>query len=214
MKEILFATTNPSKYEPFHYNWEKLKLEGFQLVTAKDLSPVPSVKVDEDTGTFDGDSLKKAKTYCQAYNRTVISLDRGIEFPALNNWPGTKTKEAFVGDEKMTLGIGLNRFENDQRNSQVVLDKVAGRDRTVVSVYGIAVVCPDGSFTTDIVRVNGTAAPELRVTKVGYYYDWFFIPPGMTTTLSELSPQEYLDYTATVLWPITPKISDFLLSRL
>ncbi|MFA6602730.1 MAG: non-canonical purine NTP pyrophosphatase [Candidatus Shapirobacteria bacterium] len=210
MCEILIATTNRSKVEPFLYSCKRLGLDKwYKFLNPKELGL--NVEVDENSGSFKGDSELKARAYCQASGIISVSFDRGIEFEGLNYWPGTLTKMAFTGDEKMILGGVENRFEADVAKSREVLARLVGiENRFLWSVYGIAIAFPDGVMVSDEVRVRGKAADDLRITKVGYYYDWFFMPGQSKKTLSEMTPEEYLDYTATVLWPITPRIIEVL----
>lgn len=219
-KKVLLATTNGSKFKPFKKAWFDLGLnKEFELVTLLDIED-KNIDVKEDTGDFEKDSIKKALEYAKAYNMISISLDRGIEISSLDNWPGTKTKEVFAGREDVRFlydsvdtsdQSAETEYGQDIYRSELVLRKIKD-DRRVNSVYGIAIALPDGSFASDKVIVNGTASDSLRITKLGYYYDWFFVPEGEIRTLSELSEEEYLEYSSKVLWPITPKIKEFLIN--
>jgi hypothetical protein len=140
----------------------------------------------------------------------------------LNNWPSTKTKEVFAGREDVKFlydsvdtsdQSAETEYGQDIYRSELLLRKIK-EDRRVNSVYGIAIALPDGSFASEKVIVKGTASDNLRITKLGYYYDWFFIPEGETRTLSEFSEDEYLDYSSKVLWPITEVIINFMRKNL
>ena len=215
-KKILIATTNKSKLRPFDLAWEKSGLDEFcNLIHLKGLELSEKIEVKEDTGSFEADALKKAKKYCEVLNLPIIAIDRGIEFDALNGWPGTKTKKNFSGSDKRIfdfepLKLKLTGGEADIQRSQAVLDRIKNKNRKIRSVYGIAVVFPDGDKTSQSVVVKGKASDELRITPTGYFYDWFFIPEGYNKTLSEFSEDEYLKFVSEVLWPIPNKVKSFL----
>jgi len=209
MKDLLIATTNKSKLAPFLYSCRLLDLDKlYRFISPKEAGI--SVDVEENSGSFRGDSELKARAYCTASGLTAVAFDRGIEFEALGGWPGTESKKALAGDEKMILGVD-NQFETDVVNTQKLLDRLKNKEnRTMYVGYGIAVASPDGEMVSDKVRTRGTAANELRITRLGYYFDWFFMPEGRVAALSEMTPDEYDNYTATVLWPITLPVAEAL----
>ncbi len=78
------------------------------------------------------------------------------------------------------------------------------------SVYGIAISLPSGESISDLVIYPGKASEELVVTDVGWNYDWFYIPSKMSSTLSSLTEEEYIEFTGTHLRTITDKIIKFI----
>ena len=218
--KILIATTNKSKLKPFVIAWNKSGLDKFyDLIKLKGLKLSENIEVKEDTGNCERDALKKAEKYCEVLNLPIIAVDRGIEFEALSGWPGTKGKELFSGSDKRifdfdALNLDLTGEEADIKRTQAVLDKIKNKDRKMKSVYGIAVVFPDRDKASELVVVKGKASNELRITSIGYYYDWFFMPKGHNKTLSEFSEDEYLKLVSEVIWPIPDKIKSFLINRL
>lgn len=212
--KIVLATTNNSKIKPFIYSWNKSDLSNrYDLLTFRDIENKPDFEVGEDTGSFEKDALKKAIEYSKYLNLPTISLDRGIEIPSLNNWPGTKSKEVFVGysdETKHFINTDRSVKENEIEIAQYVANKIKDPERIVNSVYGIAIALPDGSCTSDLVTYTGRASKELVITDVGWNYDWFFIPNNLENPLSTLSNNEYTEFTGTYLWPITDKIIQFM----
>lgn len=82
-------------------------------IIKRKLKKKPDFEVDEDTDSFEKDALKKALEYSKFLNLPTISLDRGIEIPSLNNWPGTKSKDVFLGYSEETKDfINSNRKSN------------------------------------------------------------------------------------------------------
>lgn len=199
--------------------WKKLGLdEYYYFVNLAELELPGDIKVEEDTGSFEGDALKKAEEYSRIINLPTIAIDRGIEFEALDGWPGTKTKEVFSGSDETifnfeALKLNLTGNEFDIKRSRAILDKIKDKDRGVKSVYGIAVVFPDGEKASESVIVEGRAADKLKITSTGYFYDWFFVPKGYDKTLSEFSEDDYLKFVSEILWPIPDRIRKFLMEK-
>ena len=212
--DILLATTNKSKVTPFKKEWEKYGFHNkYSLITLIDLGLKDLVHIDEDTGTFDGDALKKALAYCTQYKLPTISLDRGIEFESLNNWPGTLTKEILAGDNDRILGLKKrehSRYKQDIERTKKLLDLLKDKNRLVYSLYGIAFVLPNGKLIKKQIKIKGTASDTVRITDNGYFYDWFFIPDGQKRTLSEMGKEEYLEYTSSILWPFPISVQNFI----
>lgn len=215
-QQIVLATTNSSKMKPFVYSWNKIGLSNdYELLTFKDIENKPDFEVDQDTCSFKKDALKKALEYSKYLNLPTISVDRGIEIPSLNNWPGTKSKEVFVGyseETKQFIKSDRTQKENEIEIANYINNKIKDRDRIVNSVYGIAIALPNGRSESDLVVFEGTASKELIITEVGWNYDWFYIPNNMSSTLSSLTSEEYIEFTGTYLWPITDKIVKFISS--
>lgn len=218
MKQILLATTNKSKLLPFRLAWENAGFnDKYQLLTFNDIEK-KDFDVDEDTGSFESDALKKALEYAEFYKIPTISLDRGIEIEALENWPGTKTKEVIYGDDKVVYE-DIHKFVNKsitdvaKENCEMILNKLEGRERTMYSVYGIAFSFPDRNSVSETVRVKGKVNDKLNITKIGHAFDWFFIPEGYNKTFSQFTENEYLDFAANTLWTFPKKIQDFILKN-
>lgn len=58
--KIVLATTNSSKIEPFLFSWNQNKLvEKFELLTFKDIQDKLDFEVEEDTGSFETDAVKR-----------------------------------------------------------------------------------------------------------------------------------------------------------
>ena len=211
--KIVLATTNSSKIKPFIYAWNKSELsDRYEILTFKDIEK-PDFEVDEDTDSFEKDALKKALEYSKFLNLPTIALDRGIEIPSLNNWPGTKSKDVFLGyseETKQYINPDRSVKENEIEIAKYVADKIKDPQRLVNSVYGIAIALPDGRSESDLVIFGGKASKELVITEVGWNYDWFYIPNNLNSTLSSLSKDEYIEFTGTYMWTITDKIIRFL----
>jgi XTP/dITP diphosphohydrolase len=210
---ILFATTNGHKIRLFKMAWQTLGLnEKFNLVTLKDLPEKDLGHIAEDSGTFGGDALLKAKAYAEAYNLPTISQDRGFVFEALN-WPGTLSKEVMFGDEKVIHTKQMweeQRGENYNRAVSVLTKLDRQENRRIQIIQGLAIALPNGNFQTEEKKSYGIASQQV-INGVGGSYDWFFIHQGLEITNSQFPSEEALDiYAAKNYYSITPKIVRFL----
>lgn len=210
---ILFATTNGQKNRHFRLAWEALGLhKKFNLVTLKDLPDKNLGHIAEDSGSFAGDALLKAKAYAAAYELPTISQDRGFLFEALN-WPGTESKAVMFGDDKVVYtkdSWEAERQANLERARQV-LAKLDGHDnRRMYMLQGLALALPNGEFVAEEKKSLGNASQKV-IDGVGGSFDWFFIPDGLEITNSQFPSEEELAlYCAENFYPITPKILTFL----
>lgn len=216
--KIILATTNNSKIAPFLFAWNKLELsETYELLTFKDIESKPDFEVEKNTGSFEKDALKKAVEYAKYLNLPTISIDRGLEIPSLDNWPGTNSKDVLLGFSEETKGLvkeDRSRRENEIEIARYIIDKIKDEERKMNSVYGIAISLPNGESASDLVVYPGKASKELVLTDHSWNYDWFYIPDGLNTTLSSLSKEEYIEYTGNHLWTITDRVVEFIESKI
>ena len=213
--KILFATTNDHKIRLFKIAWQEAGLDKeYELVTLKNFPNIDIGDVQENSGSFAGDALLKAKAYAKGYNLPTISQDRGFIFDVLN-WPGTDTKKVFTQDEKMHLNNDNWNSSKDEyfKRAKHILAKIDGLDRSISVIHGIAMALPSGDSVTEEFITKGRASdePKVSISGAGGMFDWFFIPHNLNHTVTEfLTSQEQDQYVATNLYPITPKILDFL----
>jgi inosine/xanthosine triphosphate pyrophosphatase family protein len=221
-RKLLLATTNKSKIKPFVAAWAKSVLKDYyDLILPTEFAEWRDLDVEEDTGSFELDALKKAKAYAKEFGITCVSLDRGFEFPALDRWPGTNTKKALAGDDKRVFEeetyyqTQLETRDLDIKRTQIVLDQIKDKDRTVNVVYGIAAAIGEDSIN-ELITVSGKATDRLFIEGRGYYFDWFFIPDGLglDRPISMLSEEEYMKIASEILWPIPEKVEQFLINKL
>lgn len=214
--KVLFATTNNHKIRLFKIAWENQKLdEKFDLVTLSDLPKIKIEDIEENSGSFTGDALIKAKIYAKTYNLPTISQDRGFIFNALN-WPGTESKKVMFGDDKKIYSKE-NWQEERQDNlarAKQVLTKIDGLDRKMQIIQGLAIALPSGEFAVEEKITLGIASEKV-VDKIGGAFDWFFVAQGQNRINSQFESQEELDqFSAINLYPITQKITNFLEKKL
>ena len=210
--KILFASTNNHKIRLFKMAWNSQGLnQKFELITPSDLPKIQTEHIEENSGSFTGDALIKAQSWAKIYNLPTISQDRGFVFEALN-WPGTDSKKVMFGDEKKisdSQNWESEKTDNLER-AKKVLAKIDGKNRNMTVIQALAIVLPNGEFVVEE-KINPGVASEKVIDKIGGAFDWFFIPKDLNQTLSQFVTKEQKEqYEAENLYPITPKIIDFL----
>jgi leucyl-tRNA synthetase len=209
--KILYATTNSHKIELMKFAWKYQGLDQkYQLLTLKDLPDVKVGHIEENTGSFEGDALLKAKEYAKASGLPTISQDRGFEITALNNWPGTDSKKVFYGTDKYLIDSTysdrkMDNIEMLRINTQRLLDKVPADNRQAFVVQAMAIALPDGIEFVDKDRVEGTISNEIRGE--GEAFDWLFVKNGETQTLGEINS---LEFDAKNIYPILDSVIEKL----
>ena len=104
-KKIVVATGNAGKLKEI-----KEIFSDFEVVSMKELN----IDLDtiEDCETFSGNALKKARELSEELKCACIADDSGIEIPALNGFPGVRTKRWLNGtDRDRNLGI-IEKMKN------------------------------------------------------------------------------------------------------
>ena len=91
---LLFATTNAGKLRELR----GLVGEGVEVVSLKDLPPLPEPR--EDGETFEENALKKARAYCEATGLPALADDSGLCVDALGGRPGVHSARYAEGDDR------------------------------------------------------------------------------------------------------------------
>ncbi|GAB4144125.1 MAG: hypothetical protein OHK0017_02310 [Patescibacteria group bacterium] len=222
--KVLFATTNGHKIALFKIAWRKQGLSKYcQMLTLKDIPDLDSGYIQENSGSFGGDALIKAKEYARLSGIPAISQDRGFVFKELN-WPGTLTKQVLAGSDERVLGktaqlvfdLGSSQNpekQNDWDRTKEALDKLEGLPRETSIVHGLAIALPSGEAEFDEKITEGTAAEKLR-PGIGWFFDWFFIPQGYDKTFSQFKAVDLIQFQTEKLYPITNKVINFIKSEI
>lgn len=146
MKKILIATSNPGKFQEIG---DILKEWGFQPISPKDL--LLTHDVEENQPTFEGNSYKKAREFCELSGLPTIADDGGLKIDALNGEPGVKSRRWDGSD-----------YMDDERLLNYTLEKMKGlpeKKRTAHLVTVVSLVLPNGQEFQSIEAVDG------RITK-------------------------------------------------
>jgi XTP/dITP diphosphohydrolase len=171
VKEIVVATENPGKLREIK---DALQGMGVEIVSLKDLSPMPPI--EEDGKTFQENALKKARVVAQRTGRLTIADDSGLEVDYLRAEPGVRSAR-FAGER-------ASDAENNQKLLRL-LEGVPSSQRGGTFRCVIAVVSPQGKEAW----VEGTCKGVIGDTergRQGFGYDPLFILPEFGKALAEL----------------------------
>lgn len=165
-KTILIATKNLDKLKEFLYI---LKDSGYSFVTLKDFDD--NFDVIENSNTYMGNAMIKAKYYYFKYKLPTISDDSGLEVKYLNNEPGLFSHRYSDG----------GYLENNKK----VLKKLGDtKKRSARFITSICLYDDNGpKFFTK--KLKGDISYEIKGLQ-NFGYDPIFIPKGETKTIDEL----------------------------
>ncbi|MFN2613163.1 MAG: RdgB/HAM1 family non-canonical purine NTP pyrophosphatase [Solirubrobacterales bacterium] len=170
---VVVATRNPHKLREFAEALPELEL--VELPEVVELPP-------EESETFAGNAIGKARAAHLAGGGPVIADDSGIEAAALGGRPGVRSAR-YAGE-----GAG------DEQNLAKLLGALAGAtDQRLAYVCALVYIDADGEEELFEGHCEGTLAPVPRGDG-GFGYDPAFIPddtgPADKRTMAELSPAE------------------------
>jgi XTP/dITP diphosphohydrolase len=153
-------------------------LPGFELVALPEEVELPP----EDSETFAGNALGKARAAHATSGGAVIADDSGIEAAALGGRPGVRSAR-YAGEGA-----------SDEQNLAKLLGALAGAgDQRLAYVCALAYIGTDGEEELFEGRCTGRLAPVPR-GEGGFGYDPAFVPddtgPADTRTMAELSADE------------------------
>ena len=129
MKQILFATGNPSKAKRFS---KGLKEKGIEIITLQDVDT--KIEIDENGNDAIENALIKARAYAKIMNMPVFAMDDNLY---LENVPEEKQPGMYV---RRVNGKRLSDEEMIEYYSQLVKEYGADGKLTCRWVYGMAVI--------------------------------------------------------------------------
>lgn len=179
MLSLILATGNAHKAEEFARMFDAAGLK-VAVHSAKLVGGMPAV--EEDSGTFAGNALLKARALralAPAEHR-VLSDDSGLECDALGGMPGVDT--AVYAGPKATA----------EQNRAKLLAALAGtppEKRTARFVCHLVLLGPDGKTAEFTGYCPGRIA-EAESGAGGFGYDPLFIPEGFDRTFAEIDAAE------------------------
>ncbi len=180
--KLLFATTNPHKFEEMATLLAPLGLELLSLADLDEAIPEPV----EDGETLEENARIKARTYAQASGLTCLADDSGLEVDALGGAPGIHSARyaAFYGP----------REQRSQKNREKLLAELAKLGEVPRSARLVCTLCLAGPDGTISFEARGTAEAEIIDTPRGEYgfgYDVLLYLPDIGKTAGELAPEEW-----------------------
>ncbi len=132
----------------------------------------------EDSDTFMGNAIKKAREIAELSGCTALADDSGICCDALGGAPGVYSAR-FSGEHG-----------NDEDNNDLLIASLRDKpDKNAHYTCAIAMCYPDGRLVTAEGYMYGDIIPIRRGNR-GFGYDPLFVPKGETRTVAEMSDEE------------------------
>jgi XTP/dITP diphosphohydrolase len=173
MKEIVIATKNEHKVIEMKKMLQPL---GYKVYTLYDFNELPDII--EDSDTFRGNSLKKAKTLSEYLNKDVISDDSGLQVHSLNNEPGVYSAR-YSGEEAT--------YEENNTFLLQNLKDVKERSARFCTTMCLYRINKEPMYFEDY--LNGSIASEYKGDN-GFGYDPIFIVDEDQRHLAEYTIEE------------------------
>ena len=171
MKKIVIATNNVGKVKEI-----KEILNDYELLTLKDVEC--DIEVEEDTDTFEGNSLKKAKEISETLNMPCIADDSGLCIDIFDGWPGVYTAR-FLGE---------NATQEDRNNAILEKMKNLKESERIARVICVMTYFENGKVIVGKGEIKGRISKEPRGDN-GFGFDTIFeLDNGKT--YAELTEEE------------------------
>jgi len=171
--KIIFATGNNGKVIEVKKLFENTN---YEIISLKDIGD--NTEIVEDTDTFEGNALIKAKTVYKEYKIPVIADDSGLMVKQLNGDPGVFS--ARYAGENCTY----------EDNNNKLLAELKNLPEPHLAKFVCAAVYYDGKNTHSVFgEFNGEIIKEKKGDK-GFGYDPVFRPQGFDLTLAEMDVEE------------------------
>lgn len=203
MKTIIIGTGNKAKVAEVH------KYLGDLDVDWKTLADVaPGFDVEETEITFEGNAKKKALDIAKHTGLPTISGDGGLEIPALDNWPGLKSKRVKDDGGEAT----------DEEIIEIASKKIATiseSERKFRFVSAFAFGLPDGTVSTGRGELLGDLTLKLYPNPPhGFPYRTFWWIPRFNKYFLDLTPEEQaaINHNKVALDQLRPAIEAYLKS--
>jgi len=176
LMEIVLATKNRKKIEEISRILKDVAR--FAFLALDDFPFCPEVV--EDSGTFEGNAVKKALTVARCTGRPAIADDSGLEVYALNNAPGVLSARYAAPDEgdianNEKLLAAMRHLPDEMRGGRFVCC--------------IAFALPNGTLMTFRGDSEGIIGKQPAGSS-GFGYDPLFYPEGHCRTFAEMLPEE------------------------
>lgn len=136
-----------------------------------------SVEIEETGSTLTENALIKARAILGMTGLASLADDSGLMCDALDGAPGVYSAR-YAGEG-----------HDDKANNALLLENLAGRDRSAHFCSVIALCLPDGREFTAEGRVDGVILDAER-GEGGFGYDPLFFSPELGKTFAEASPDE------------------------
>jgi XTP/dITP diphosphohydrolase len=189
--KLIFATSNENKAVEL----QKLMGDTIEIESLKSLNFMQDIVESEDT--LEGNSLLKANTVFNHFNRACFADDTGLEVDALDGAPGVYSAR-YAGptcDSENNMALLLRNLENTEN--------LKARFRTVITFKSL------GTTKQFEGIVDGNIVLEKRGSK-GFGYDPIFKPNLSELTFGEMTLKQKNEFSHRAR--AFAKLKDYLLS--
>jgi len=189
--KLIFATSNENKAVEL----QKLMGDTIEIESLKSLNFMQDIVESEDT--LEGNSLLKANTVFNHFNRACFADDTGLEVDALDGAPGVYSAR-YAGptcDSENNMALLLRNLENTEN--------LKARFRTVITFKSL------GTTKQFEGIVDGNIVLEKRGSK-GFGYDPIFKPNSSELTFGEMTLEQKNEFSHRAR--AFAKLKDYLLS--
>ena len=174
--KLIFATSNENKAVEL----QRLMGDTIEIESLKSLNFMQDIVESEDT--LEGNSLLKANTVFNHFNRACFADDTGLEVDALDGAPGVYSAR-YAGptcDSENNMALLLRNLENTEN--------LKARFRTVITFKSL------GTTKQFEGIVDGNIVLEKRGSK-GFGYDPIFKPNSSDLTFGEMTLEEKNEFS-------------------
>ena len=174
--KLIFATANDNKA----IELQKLMGDTIEIESLKSLGFAQDIVESEDS--LEGNSLLKADTVFNHFNRACFADDTGLEVDALDGDPGVYSAR-YAGptcDSEKNMALLLRNLSNTEN--------LKARFRTVITFKSIGITKQFEGV------VDGTIVLEKRGSK-GFGYDPIFKPNSSDLTFGEMTLEEKNEFS-------------------
>lgn len=200
MIEIVIGTSNPGKVSEVQRFLGDLPVR-WQPESERELG----ITINETGDTFEGNAEIKARAFVAATGKPVIVADSGLEVPALNDWPGVRSRRLDSGhhhtDDELIAAL-------QEKLATIPLER---RQYRFVAAWSFAT--PDGSMTTVRGEHTGELAWKLHPQDaLGMPYRKFWFIPQFHKYFLDLTNEEYnsINHNRIALDQLRPSIEAYL----
>lgn len=189
--KLIFATSNENKAVEL----QRLMGDTIEIESLKSLNFMQDIVESEDT--LEGNSLLKANTVFNHFNRACFADDTGLEVDALDGAPGVYSAR-YAGptcDSENNMALLLRNLENTEN--------LKARFRTVITFKSL------GTTKQFEGIVDGNIVLEKRGSK-GFGYDPIFKPNSSELTFGEMTLKQKNEFSHRAR--AFAKLKDYLLS--
>lgn len=203
MKKILIGTSNKAKVAEVQRFFSDLDVDWKTLADV-----APGFDVEETKETFEGNAEKKATEIARHTGLPTISGDGGLEIPALDNWPGVKSRrikdDGSEATDEEIIEIASKRIQT-----------IPASDRKFRFVSVFAFATPNGLQGLGRGELVGDLTVKVHPnTPHGFPYRAFWWIPQFNKYFLDLTPEEQItiNHNKIALDQLRPAIEAYLKS--